>query len=119
MTGIIEIGPVIYAVAHDYCVVQVLSFPLKLILWILTGFGGGTVFCIEGIFKKYDIRDKLSIDISENYGHILGLVAGIVIFNVFKVYEAPIIFSALRALSVALLTINFAFKSTKESESRA
>lgn len=81
------------------------SVYLKLVLWILTGLGGGTVFCIEKIFKKINIYNKYSIDTSENYGHVAGLISGILIFNFFKSYEATIIFSSLCALLTAFLAI--------------
>ena len=81
------------------------SVYLKLTLWILTGLGGGTVFCIEKIFKKINIYNKYSIDTSENYGHVVGLISGILIFNFFKSYEAAIIFSSLCALLTAFLAI--------------
>jgi len=46
------------------------------ILWCLTGFGGGTVFCIQHISSEYE---KVDMKFSEDLGHVLGTIVSICI----------------------------------------
>lgn len=50
------------------------SVGMVLLFWLLTGFGGGSVFCISHLYKKYA---SINIDFSENIGHFLGPVIAI------------------------------------------
>lgn len=70
---------------------------LSIILWILTGFGGGTVFCIGKINSNKNICSKNDLTFSENIGHILGALGGILAYQLIGKIYAPIIFSALCA----------------------
>ena len=45
-----------------------------LILWLLTGLGGGSVFCIKHLAKHYS---DLDMELSENIGHVLGPVVAV------------------------------------------
>lgn len=47
-----------------------------LLSWLLTGLGGGTVFCIKHLSVKYE---RINMDLSENIGHVLGPLIAIVI----------------------------------------
>lgn len=42
---------------------------IVLLFWLLTGFGGGSVFCIKYLCKKYE---SINMDFSENIGHFVG-----------------------------------------------
>jgi len=46
------------------------------LLWIITGSGGGTVFCLERINERRHELSKADIGFAENPGHVLGVLAG-------------------------------------------
>lgn len=73
------------------------------ILWILTGFGGGTVYCIDKVRERNDESDKNSMVFSENVGHILGIICGLIIYLISNSIHAPIFLAAIFALSTAIL----------------
>ena len=50
-----------------------------IILWLLTGFGGGTVYTISARAKSKGTFDKSSMTVAENIGHTLGLLASVVV----------------------------------------
>jgi hypothetical protein len=79
------------------------SGALKIVLWILTGFGGGTVFCIKEILKKKREYDNHALESSENYGHVLGIFCSIILFVLLDNLNAPIYFAVFCAASTALL----------------
>ena len=79
--------------------------PLKIVLWILTGFGGGTVFCIKEILKIWQGYDNHTFESSENYGHVLGVFCSILLYVLFDTLNASIYFAAICAASTALLAI--------------
>lgn len=81
------------------------SGALKIVLWILTGFGGGTVFCIKEILKKKHGYDNYVLESSENYGHILGIFCSIILYVLLDNLNAPIYFAIICAASTALLAI--------------
>lgn len=73
------------------------------ILWILAGFGGGTVFAITDINKQSGCFEKNSETIAENFGHILG--ASLAALCAFFIEEqAPVVMAIMAALS-AVCTI--------------
>lgn len=47
-----------------------------LFCWLLTGFGGGTVFCIKHLSSRYE---QINMDLSENIGHVMGPALAILI----------------------------------------
>lgn len=51
-----------------------------LFFWLLTGFGGGSVFCIRYLSKKYEFTD---MDFSENIGHFFGPLVAVVLCFLF------------------------------------
>lgn len=53
---------------------------LALIAWLLTGFGGGSVFCISHLSKKYE---SINMDFSENIGHFLGPLTAVILCYAF------------------------------------
>lgn len=79
--------------------------PLKIVLWVLTGFGGGTVFCIKEILKSKRGYDYHALESSENYGHVLGVFCSIILYVLFFTLNASIYFAAFCAAGTALLAI--------------
>lgn len=49
------------------------SFLILILLWFLTGFGGGTVYCLRKL-KEKSVSDKSDLDSWENIGHVLGVL---------------------------------------------
>ncbi|MCM1561676.1 MAG: hypothetical protein NC123_19405 [Butyrivibrio sp.] len=47
-------------------------YGLFLFLWILTGFGGGTVFAITGLYRHSSSYMKEQLVLTENLGHFMG-----------------------------------------------
>lgn len=63
---------------------------MVLLFWMLTGFGGGSVFCIKHLYKKYA---PVNMDLSENIGHFFGPILAIALYigsgeNVFALLPA-------------------------------
>ena len=63
---------------------------LFIVLWLLTGFGGGTVYTITAKAKQSGRYDKYSMTVSENAGHALGLLAAVIVSAVFGTYSPDI-----------------------------
>jgi hypothetical protein len=77
------------------------DFPISIIAWFLSGFGGGTVYCLKGLQGLSEPRSDL--DLWESIGHIFGLVISLLvvwIFGPLYVFLA----GAMLAMSVGLLT---------------
>lgn len=91
---------------------------IRIILWILSGFGGGTVFCIEKIFIHRSIYKKTSMDTSENIGHLLGLFSCFLINNLFSSIDSTIFISAIYALITASMMLIYIkkFKVLKDND---
>lgn len=87
---------------------------VKLTLWILTGFGGGTVFCIKEVLRQRSKYDNQALETSENYGHILGVVCSIATYSVFRSMDAPIAFAGVFAAITVLLVLIFQHNFHKE-----
>lgn len=50
-----------------------------IILWLITGFGGGAVYTISARAKNVNAYNKTSMTISENIGHTLGLMVAVTV----------------------------------------
>lgn len=87
---------------------------VKVVLWILTGFGGGTVFCIKEVLKQCGKYDKYALETSENYGHLLGVICSIATYSVFRSMDAPIVFASICAAITVLLVSIFRLNSHGE-----
>lgn len=73
-----------------------------IILWFLSGFGGGTVFCLRRLnFENIDL------DLSENVGHVIGLLVGIIASLIFS----NIAYTFIIAMSFAITTFVLFFLS--------
>lgn len=91
------------------------NYHYKILLWIITGFGGGTVFCIEKILElKSRLREKAS-ELSENIGHVLGVIVGFCCYAMFKDYDAVIFLSAfLVGITILIMLIYLKLNGIKE-----
>ncbi|HYE09043.1 MAG TPA: hypothetical protein VEF53_02560 [Patescibacteria group bacterium] len=87
---------------------------IKIILWVLTGFGAATVFCIERIFAKNRIQNKHQLDLSENTGHIMGLCSGLLIYNLFHSIDSVIMSAGVYALLTAIMMLRYLKTNTLE-----
>lgn len=77
---------------------------LKIVFWIFTGFGAGTVFCITELAKKE--RNFVSSDMTlvENYGHILGIIIGLFLYKVTININSPILLGIIFTFLVILFS---------------
>jgi hypothetical protein len=87
----------------------------KIILWIFTGFGGGTVFCIKEVLKQQGQYDNHELETSENYGHILGVFASICMYIMFRNEVASIAFAGICGALTVFLVFIFRLNSKKET----
>lgn len=108
-----------FIVGHVFLVLVLLimsfttNINLRIFLWIITGFGGGTVFCIEKILKRYNDFNKAALTFSENIGHVLGIASGIGIYLIFKSTNIVIISASIfAAITVVLMIIYLKSKGT-------
>lgn len=81
------------------------SVPLFLFLWIITGFGGGTVFAITESCKRLPTYKKELLDITENAGHLIGTALAVLVLTIFpeSMQHLPYL-SAFFAVVVILMT---------------
>lgn len=86
-----------------------------IILWILTGFGGGTVFCVGKINQENKVCSKYDLTFSENIGHILGVLGGILSYQITGKLYVPIIFSAVCAFCAMIVMAVFKLRYLKNS----
>lgn len=70
-------------------------------LWVLTGFGGGNVFCIKKALEKKVKYEKSVWSFSEQIGHICGVFSALVLSLVSDKVE----YSMIVAVMFALLTV--------------
>ena len=70
------------------------------ILWMLTGFGGGNIFCVKSAMKPYVDYSTDTWMFSEQIGHILGMIVCLLLVLVNKSY-----YTLLAASGFALITI--------------
>ena len=80
------------------------SLPAMAFLWIMTGFGGTTEFCIGRLAKKYDLFNEVNHNCAENYGHILGVLVCLFAFVLTNSLYLPLLLSAMFA-SCAMVTM--------------
>lgn len=85
------------------CMSFVRNLPVFLILWLVTGFGGGVVYTISAQAKKSRKFDKNSMTISENLGHTFGLLTAVLISALYQ--NAPELMLRFGALSAFLAVI--------------
>jgi len=88
----------------------VTSRPVFIVLWLVTGFGGGVVYTISARAKVTGSYQKDSMTIAENIGHTLGLLTAVSMAAVFGMTSPQImlVFGSVSALfavvAMALIT---------------
>lgn len=87
---------------------------LFIVLWQVTGFGGGVVYTISAIAKKSGCYVKDSMTVSENIGHTLGLLTAVGIAAVFGGLSPKIMLIA-GSVSAALAVVSMMFILRKEN----
>lgn len=78
------------------------------LLWMLTGFGGGNIFCVRKGMSKYVNYDNDTWMYSEQVGHVLGMISCIILVA-FNIPEYTMIASAVFAfvtVPIIIATIN-------------
>ncbi len=85
-----------------------------IVLWIITGFGGGVVYTISARAKLVCSYDKKSMTISENIGHTLGLLTATVIASFFEKASLHIML-ILGAASALFTVLSMTFILRKEN----
>ena len=81
------------------------SLSFVLVFWVTTGFGGGTVYCIEKMLKKKRNQKEINLELHENIGHFLGILIVSFVFAITKMLFLPFIFGAINALAVIMLVL--------------
>ena len=83
----------------------VASVPIFIVLWLMTGFGGGVVYTISAKAKEMGYYNKDSMVIAENIGHTLGLLIAVGI-SVLWATDAPRIMLIFGAVSALLAVVS-------------
>lgn len=78
---------------------------LLLTLWVITGFGGGTVFCIERLALAWGPGRVTSLETFENAGHVLGCSAALLVSLAGGGHSGAFILGACFAVITILLSI--------------
>ena len=74
-----------------------------MILWALTGFGGGNVFCIKKSLLKYkEYHDQVWV-FSENVGHFLGVIIALAVYHYTKYLPIVLLLGAIFAITTIIL----------------
>lgn len=82
-------------------------------LWVLTGFGGGNVFCIKKALEKKVKYEKSVWSFSEQIGHICGVLSALILSLVSDKVE----YSMIVAVVFALLTVPIIIGTLREEQS--
>jgi uncharacterized membrane protein YphA (DoxX/SURF4 family) len=83
------------------------TMPIALaVLWILTGLGGTTEFCIGKLEEQHGEHDEYTRCCSENYGHVFGVLACMAIYVItgnlmYTILASPIFAAVAIALMVS------------------
>lgn len=88
--------------------------PLFILLWLITGFGGGVVYTISASAKADGSYHKDSMTISENIGHTLGLLSAVLVALVIPA-QSPHIMLVLGSVSAALAVVFMSLIIKKEN----
>ncbi|AEF83167.1 hypothetical protein [Leadbettera azotonutricia] len=73
--------------------------PVKLLLYLMTGIGGTTEFCIGNLAKKWGLYREDVQGFSENIGHVLGVAACLLLFIIQGDLQISLLFAAAFALT--------------------
>lgn len=75
---------------------------ISLTIWLLTGIGGTTEFCIEEIDKLKGTYVKNNHNSAENIGHILGVILSIVLYLITKDLSISVLVAGVFALAALI-----------------
>lgn len=76
-----------FLIGHSFLVVILLlmlvnsNMYIKIFLWILTGIGGTTEYCIGRLEKQENCYKTQRHNVSENLGHIAGVIVSIILYT--------------------------------------
>lgn len=84
-----------------------------LLAWFISGFGGGTVFCLRDLERRRHPAREGHMDAWENIGHVIGAGAGIVIVSTLGNVAAAFEIAAGAALCTAFLGVAIAWCGTQ------
>ena len=87
---------------------------VAMILWALTGFGGGNVFCIKKSLLKHKEYHTQVWVFSENVGHFFGVVLALALYCLTRSLSPSLLCGALFALSAIGLILGTIFKAKKQ-----
>jgi hypothetical protein len=90
------------------------SLPLKIVLYLLTGIGGTTEFCIGGLGKKWGIYNEDAQNFSENLGHVLGVTSCLILFIICGDLKISSLFAAVFALAAIVCMAKMVVAVNKE-----
>lgn len=78
------------------------NFWIVSVAWFLSGFGGGTVFCLRKLEARITYQ-KPDLDLWENFGHVLGIIFALCIVAGTNKPEAVFLGSAGIAIATSML----------------
>jgi hypothetical protein len=85
------------------------NFWILILAWFLSGFGGGTVFCLRELERNL-VSGKPDLDLWENFGHILGLAISIAVVGIsgqpLIVFPVAGVIALLTALLLPMLRVS-------------
>lgn len=87
---------------------------IAMFLWMLTGFGGGNVFCIKSSLLKYKEYHNQVWVFSENIGHFGGVVIALLVYHFTKSLTPVLLIGAFFAVS----TIGLIFATISSAKSK-
>lgn len=91
-----------------------ISITFALLLWVLTGFGGGNVFCIKKALAENIKYDKNIWNFSEQLGHILGVIVSIIVVVLnFDLKVSMLVGAGFALVTVPIITYFTKFKKVK------
>jgi len=94
------------------------SIMLLIVLWFLTGFGGGTVFCLRSSNQEQPKQNRVDMDRWEDIGHVGGVVLCTLSFVITDDLRICFVIAGAMAFITALIYIYFGPKSAFKGISR-
>lgn len=88
---------------------------LFIALWLVTGFGGGAVYTISAKARATGMYDKISMTVSENVGHTLGLLSAVIVATIAPALSLRVML-ILGAISAALAVASMIFTNRRDKK---
>ena len=97
----------VFVIGHVFVATTLISLSffagvahLAIAMWILTGFGGGTVFCLSELNKHFGLGDELLVKY-EDIGHIGGIALAVTVVALTKLTagDLPLVAAALALMA--------------------